>query len=168
VIFEIREGTAPQIELACVHFVSRSSWVGFLRFTTILTEMSAMSVDPPLNKTPHSRRAKKRSRKTRSNALISVPTKCHLACVPIEIIADILSYTRTPKDILALTRTSKWLFSVLNSPSAAYIWKNARLRCVPQAIPDPLPTFTECSYAAFIFDGGMCHVRHPFYAIKQH
>ncbi|KAJ3477400.1 hypothetical protein NLI96_g10489 [Meripilus lineatus] len=81
---------------------------------------------------------------------------CLLTRFPLEILAEVLSYTGSPKDILALARTSKHFCSVLvNNPGSEFIWRQSRKDCSPP-IPDPTPNFTEASYAAFIFDAGVC------------
>lgn len=83
---------------------------------------------------------------------------CLLTRFPLEILAEVLSYTGSPKDILALARTSKHFCSVLvNNPGSEFIWRQSRKDCSPP-IPDPTPNFTEASYAAFIFDAGVCEV----------
>lgn len=68
----------------------------------------------------------------------------------------ILSDT-TPRDILALARTSKYFCATLVNPAHAGIWKEARLQ-FPIKIPEPTPNFTEPAYAAFLFDHGVCEV----------
>ncbi|TDL28712.1 hypothetical protein BD410DRAFT_760244 [Rickenella mellea] len=76
--------------------------------------------------------------------------------IPMELLAEILSST-SPKDILSLSRCSRYFCHTLaNNRSATFIWRHARLSCVPSPIPDPTPNFTEPAYAAFIFDGGTC------------
>lgn len=81
------------------------------------------------------------------------------AKLPLEIIAEILFYTRCPREVLALARTTKFLCDTLLNSDASYIWKRARRDCLPAAIPDPSSNFTEPSYAAFIFDQGNCEVK---------
>jgi hypothetical protein len=106
-------------------------------------------------------RALKR-RKTASGEEMTIvaPRPCYLERLPLELLTDVLSYSSTPKEILALARCSKLFCATLvGNPSALFIWRAARLRCVPAPIPDPTPNFTEASYAAFIFDGGKCDVR---------
>jgi hypothetical protein len=83
---------------------------------------------------------------------------CYMLRLPLEILAEILSYTRTP-DILALARTSKHYCAILAiNLSSQYIWKKARARFTPLPIPEPTSNFTECSFAAFLFDNGVCEV----------
>ncbi|CCL99618.1 uncharacterized protein FIBRA_01636 [Fibroporia radiculosa] len=81
----------------------------------------------------------------------------YLDQTPLEILAEILSYCTSPRDILALARCSKLYCSTLvNNPATEFIWRKARARCVPEPIPHPTPNFTEASYAAFLFDKGKC------------
>lgn len=87
-------------------------------------------------------------------------TRCFLGQVPLEVLAEILGYT-SPRDILAVARTSKYFCATLVNNAVTdtkYIWKRARKAFVPE-IPEPLPNFTEVSYAAFLFDKGECEVR---------
>ncbi|KAH9939554.1 hypothetical protein B0H21DRAFT_35411 [Amylocystis lapponica] len=85
------------------------------------------------------------------------PKTCYLAYMPLEILAEILSHTASPKDILALARCSKFFcVTLVNNHSTTFIWRHARAHCKPAGLPDPTPNFTEASYAAFIFDGGEC------------
>ena len=91
-------------------------------------------------------------------ATSAVP-KCYMSLLPLELVAEILSYTASPRDILALARTSKHFCSVLvNNPAAAFIWREARARAFPLPIPDFTPNFTEASYAALLFDSKTCEV----------
>jgi hypothetical protein len=109
-----------------------------------------------------SRSAKKRKLRNGETMTVVRPT-CHLARLPLELLADVLSYMRTPKEVLALSRCSKYFCATLvGNPAASFIWRDARQRCVPTAIPEPTQNFTESSYAAFIFDGGKCDVRTCF------
>jgi hypothetical protein len=87
------------------------------------------------------------------------PKKCYLTLMPFELLAEILIYTASPRDILALARTSQFFCATLvNRNSSVFIWRNARHYAKPQAIPDPTPDFTEPAYATFLFDGGKCEV----------
>ncbi|KAI0078382.1 hypothetical protein K474DRAFT_1660630 [Panus rudis PR-1116 ss-1] len=87
-----------------------------------------------------------------------VPPKCHLGRVPVEVLEMILSYTASPRDILALARCSQYYCNVLVNPSFSRIWISARQRALPKPIPDPTPNFTEPAYAAFLFDSGECEI----------
>ncbi|KII87575.1 hypothetical protein PLICRDRAFT_42081 [Plicaturopsis crispa FD-325 SS-3] len=89
---------------------------------------------------------------------VGYPRPCHLKRMPFELLAEILGHTTSTKDALSLARTSKYFCVTLTSPTAVYIWRRLRKQSVPLPIPDPLPNFTESSYAAFLFDGGLCSV----------
>lgn len=59
-----------------------------------------------------------------------------------------------------MARTSKHFCSILaNNPGSDFIWKRSRRDYTPP-IPDPAPNLTESSYAALIFDTGVCEVSH--------
>ena len=84
---------------------------------------------------------------------------CHLTRMPLELLAEILSYTQSPREILALARTSKRFCNVLvNNKSTNFIWRQARAQAYPNPIPDFTPNFTEASYAALLFDSKPCEV----------
>jgi hypothetical protein len=82
--------------------------------------------------------------------------------VPLEILAEILLYMNSPKDVLSVARCSKNLCATLLNPSNVMIWRRARLHCVVPDLPPPPPGWSESAYAALIFDGGNCYVRHRF------
>ncbi|TBU43901.1 hypothetical protein BD309DRAFT_959585 [Dichomitus squalens] len=85
--------------------------------------------------------------------------RCYLTRMPLELLAEILSYTLSPRDILALARTSRHFCTVLvNNKSTEFIWRQARARAVPTQIPDFTPNFTEASYASFLFDNKHCEI----------
>lgn len=62
--------------------------------------------------------------------------KLTILALPYELIAEITSYFRT-SDLLALSRTSKWFCATLINPTAAWMWRRARERCIPIPLPDP-------------------------------
>ncbi|OCH87233.1 hypothetical protein OBBRIDRAFT_796411 [Obba rivulosa] len=107
-----------------------------------------------------SRKSKKRLRldPTASEEGEITTKECYLTKVPLEILAEILSHTSSPRDVLALARCSKYFCATLVKPSSNFIWRHARERCLPNPVPDPLPNFTEASYAALLFDGGHCEI----------
>lgn len=106
---------------------------------------------------PQSKRERKRTKSGHTNAnAADVPARCLLGSLPVELLDIILSST-TPRDILALARTSKFFCATLVNPAHAAIWKQARLQFVPP-IPEPTRNFTESAYAAFLFDAGVCEV----------
>lgn len=84
---------------------------------------------------------------------------CHLTRMPLELLAEILSHTQSPREILALARTNKHFCNILvNNNSTNFIWRQARTRAYPNPIPDFTPNFTEASFAAFLFDSKLCEV----------
>jgi hypothetical protein len=88
------------------------------------------------------------------------PALPRLDRVPLEILAEILSYLNSPQDVLSVARCNKHLRATLLNPSNEVIWRRARRHCIVPGIPDPLPGWSEPVYAAFIFDAGNCFVRH--------
>jgi len=78
--------------------------------------------------------------------------------IPLEILAEVLSYVNSPQDVLSVTRCSKHLCTTLLNPSNVMIWRRARRHCVVPDLPPPLPGWSEPAYAAFIFDSGSCYV----------
>lgn len=112
--------------------------------------------------TTERKRQAKRHKADVSPAVIEVPEppgSCQLSRLPLELLAEILISTYSPKDVLAVARTSKYFCNTLLSSSSTFIWRGARQTCHPQPLPDPISTFTESSYASFLFDGGLCEVR---------
>ena len=87
---------------------------------------------------------------------------CYLERMPLEILAEILSYVPYPPSILALARCSKYFcHALVNNSSTTFIWRNARKRCIlasGRKLPEPTANFTEASYAAFVFDYGHCEI----------
>ncbi|KAI0366835.1 hypothetical protein BV20DRAFT_951546 [Pilatotrama ljubarskyi] len=85
--------------------------------------------------------------------------RCLLQNLPLELLAEVLSYTPSTRDVLALSRTSRYFCSVfVNNPATEFIWRHARARYVLDAIPDPFPGLAEATYAALLFDSGVCEV----------
>ncbi|SRR5258706_903133 len=104
----------------------------------------------------------KRAKRRPTSALPAVShenaQKCHLLRLPLEILAEILSYTRPP-ELLSLARTSKDFCRMLCDPGSSFMWKQARID--PDflfVIPDPPPYMPEPAYAAMIFDSGKCYI----------
>ena len=92
---------------------------------------------------------------------------CYLTRMPLELLAEILSYAQSPKDILSLSRTSKHFCTILvNNRSTNFIWRQVRARAYPNRIPDFTPNFTEASYAALLFDSKLCEVRPGLYSVS--
>ena len=91
----------------------------------------------------------------------SIPTsRVSLTSLPIEILAEVLLYTRSPPTVLAVSRTCSFLYrSLSRSPDAAFIWRGVR-RTFPVPLPDPPKVLkkSEADYVAFVFGGGVCEV----------
>ncbi|TFK73486.1 hypothetical protein BDN72DRAFT_956488 [Pluteus cervinus] len=85
-------------------------------------------------------------------------TPCHFAKLPYELLAEVLILNGHLKDILAVARCSKYLCMILVDDSANFIWKKVRKNFVSGPIPGPLEGFRECSWAALLFDTGICEV----------
>ena len=91
---------------------------------------------------------------------------CLIGTVPLEILAEILSYT-LPRDVLAFARTSRYFCNTLvSNPASQFIWAKARVRFTP-VIPPPTPNFTESAYAAFLFDPGVCEVGSSYHRARH-
>ncbi|PSR76600.1 hypothetical protein PHLCEN_2v8358 [Hermanssonia centrifuga] len=119
------------------------------------------------NQISTTQRSKKRFKRDNERTQREDPPRCHLNTIPLEILAEILSYT-TPRDILALARSNKFFCATFaNNPSSTFIWKRSRADFNPNAIPDPTPNFTEASYAAFLFDPGECEVRVHLFVLAK-
>ena len=84
--------------------------------------------------------------------------RSYLDHIPLEILAEILSYVNSPQDVLSVARCNKHLCATLLSPSNETIWRRARRHCIVPGLPSPLPGWGEPAYAAFIFDAGNCYV----------
>ncbi|KAF9078708.1 hypothetical protein BDP27DRAFT_1281459 [Rhodocollybia butyracea] len=83
---------------------------------------------------------------------------CHLTNLPLELLAEILLYTASPKAILSVARCSKFLCLTLLHPRNQYLWKSSRQNCLPTPLPEPCPQFTEAAFVAFVFDAGPCEI----------
>lgn len=87
----------------------------------------------------------------------NAPGQCYFPTLPLELLAEILIQTNSPRDVLSVARTSKLLCSTLVcNPAADFIWRTVRKKCLPHALPDPTQNFSEAAYAAFVYDGGVC------------
>ena len=95
----------------------------------------------------------------------SSPLSC-LELIPLEILAEVLSYVNSPKDVLSVARCSKHLCATLLNPSNVIIWRRARHHCVVSGLPAPPPGWSESAYAAFVFDEGHCYVRHGHFTTQ--
>ncbi|KAF9806262.1 hypothetical protein IEO21_08751 [Rhodonia placenta] len=81
---------------------------------------------PPLAK-------KRRGKKKLPEDTMLMP--CYLQDLPLEILAEILSYASSPRDVLSLARCNKFFcHTLVNNPDTAFIWRRARECCHPMAI----------------------------------
>lgn len=104
----------------------------------------------------------KRRRKNESSDTVAdaeSPTPL-ITCLPFELVAEILLYSKSPIDILSLSWTCKHFHATLvQNPVAAFIWKRVRAQTTPP-VPDPTKLgFSEPQLANFIYAGGECTVR---------
>lgn len=90
-----------------------------------------------------------------------------LDMVPVEILAEILYYVTSPRDVLSVARCNKRLCATLLNPSNVMIWRCSRNHCIVPDLPPPPPGWSESAYAAFVFDAGNCYVcrihSYPFF-----
>ncbi|KAF9653537.1 hypothetical protein BDM02DRAFT_1562337 [Thelephora ganbajun] len=103
----------------------------------------------------------KRQRKNETNDVAddtkkSIPL---IMCLPFELIAEILLYSKSPADVLSLSQTCKHFCATLvQNPVASFIWKRVRAQTTPP-VPDPVKLgFSEPQLANFIYGGGNCTV----------
>jgi hypothetical protein len=102
--------------------------------------------------------AKQRKLDSSPRGAKSAPKASRLDNVPVEILAEILHHVTSPKDVLSVARCNKRLRATLLNPSNVMIWRRARSNCVVPNLPPPPLNWSESTYAAFIFDSGICHV----------
>ncbi|KAI0654549.1 hypothetical protein C8Q70DRAFT_925466 [Cubamyces menziesii] len=87
----------------------------------------------------------------------ALASRSWLERLPLELVAEVLSYCSTTRDVLALARTCKHFCAVLvKNPSTDFIWRQVRMRAYPRPMPDPMPGLSEATYAAMVFDAGNC------------
>ena len=120
--------------------------------SSLRVKMSANENTPPSKRQRHDQPDSERPGE-RSSQL-----SC-LELIPLEILAEVLSYANSPKDVLSVARCSKHLCATLLNPSNVTIWRRARRHCIVPDLPAPRPGWSEPAYAAFIFDEGPCYVR---------
>ncbi|KAJ7155483.1 hypothetical protein C8R43DRAFT_1000071 [Mycena crocata] len=102
-------------------------------------------------------RPRKRSRKSKQGSGSVLPASAFLLGLPFELVAEILLYTASPKDVLAVARCNKYLCNTLLREESGFIWRSVRMNCLPGPLPDPhAVNITESAFAALIFDGGDC------------
>lgn len=81
-----------------------------------------------------------------------------LTSLPLELLGEILIYTRSTKDILLVARCCKHLLKTLTGPSAVFIWKKTRRIALPKPMPDPPSVLSEYAYALMVYGDGKCEV----------
>ncbi|KAH9899324.1 hypothetical protein C8Q73DRAFT_787215 [Cubamyces lactineus] len=105
---------------------------------------------------------------TVSEAALACSRLSSLERLPLELLAEVLSYCSTTRDVLALARTCKHFCAILvKNPSTDFIWRQVRAHSFPRPMPDPMPGLAEATYAAMVFDAGECdscgkHTRLPY------
>ncbi|KAJ7512674.1 hypothetical protein B0H11DRAFT_1946827 [Mycena galericulata] len=103
------------------------------------------------------RRPHKRSRKSKHVSEPALPASVYILSLPFELIAEILIYTASPKDVLSVARCNKYLCTTLLRENSAFIWRSVRKNCAPAPLPDPQAIhLTESAFAALVFDPGHC------------
>ncbi|KAF5371587.1 hypothetical protein D9758_003510 [Tetrapyrgos nigripes] len=111
-------------------------------------------------KLPPSKKQRKSNNKRTNNLINSssdpISSLPGFRKLPVELLAEILLYTKSPRDVLAVARCSKYHCDTLMNAGNQYIWKYTRQHCKPAPLPDPPKRFTEAAYAAFLFDEGVC------------
>ncbi|KAI0035433.1 hypothetical protein K488DRAFT_83009 [Vararia minispora EC-137] len=85
--------------------------------------------------------------------------------VPLELLAAILDNLATPRDLLAVCRTSSHLCHTLLHPSNQAIWHRARVRCPAGPVPNP-PADRKEDYLAAV-DEYNKGIRDPTYVAKD-
>jgi hypothetical protein len=82
-----------------------------------------------------------------------------ITCLPFELIAEVLLYSKSPADLISLSRTCRHFHATMvQNPAATFIWKTVRAQTTP---PVPGPTklgFSEPQLANFIYGEGKCTV----------
>lgn len=106
-------------------------------------------------------KAAKRQRKNKTDDLVADTKKATppIASLPFELIAEVLHYSKSPADLLSLSRTCRHFHATLVlNPAATFIWKRVRAQTMPP-VPDPTKLgFSEPQLANFIYGGGKCTV----------
>ncbi|KAI0631100.1 hypothetical protein C8Q77DRAFT_1159804 [Trametes polyzona] len=83
--------------------------------------------------------------------------KCQLARLPLELVAEVLLFLPSTRDVLAVSRINRHFRTILvGNPATEFIWRNVRARCPQGRIPDPPPGMAESAFAALLFDHGVC------------
>lgn len=108
----------------------------------------------------------KRRRRNKTGGVATVTEKATplIKCLPFELIAEVLLYSRSPADLLSLSWTCKHFHATLvQNHIATFIWKSVRAQTTPP-VPDPAKLgFSEPQLANFIYGGGKCTVSFLLY-----
>jgi len=106
--------------------------------------------------------AKRRKNATNDAVTHAENATCLITRLPFELIAEVLLHSKSPADILSLSRTCKHFHATLvQNPIATFIWKHVRTQTMPP-IPEPTKLgLSEPQLANFIYGGGECTVRIP-------
>lgn len=81
---------------------------------------------PPKSSLPEDGTKSRRPYSPPSNSLDKKQPQCPLFKLPNELIANVLSWTAQPLDILSLSLTCKSMHKILTHPSASFMWKHSR------------------------------------------
>ncbi|KAJ7584630.1 hypothetical protein C8J56DRAFT_951470 [Mycena floridula] len=113
---------------------------------------------------------KKSSARTSKSGGVSRSARLRLLpTMPIDILFEIFSCLE-PLDLVRLIRVNKAFRETLVAPNALYIWRAARRQ---HDAPDPVPGYTEFTWATFLFGASVCQVcgatgiREPDFAIMR-
>lgn len=106
--------------------------------------------------------AKRRKNKNNDATTHAENVTCLITRLPFELIAEVLLFSKSPANILSLSRTCKHFHATLvQNPIATFIWKRVRTQTTPP-IPEPTKLgLSESQFANFIYGGGKCTVRIP-------
>lgn len=133
--------------------------VNILRVTSKVSSITKLATT--LTDTFTMGRAAKRGRKNKTDDVATDTEKATslITCLPFELIAEVLLYSKSPADLLSLSRTCKHFHATLvQNPVATFIWKNVRAQMTPP-LPDPTKLgFSETQLANFVYGEGKCTV----------
>ena len=103
------------------------------------------------------RTSKRTIRISKATNILSKDLNTTLLSLPIEILFEILGFC-TPRELLALARSSRAFCYTSVSPEHAWIWKRLRDK-EEMKPPDPYDKMPEPAYASFLYDIHKCEVR---------
>lgn len=122
-----------------------------------MADQASTNVHKPEKNSKRRLRADRTAKEKARKKGVALSRRHYFEILPVELLAHILSYVPTPKDVLAVTRCNKHLCATLLNKAQRYIWKRAREECsIPMS--GPPPGWSEAAYVAFVFDGGVCEV----------